>query len=389
MINTADKEHCCGCWACNNVCPVAAITMQSDAEGFMYPSINEKKCIHCNKCESVCPFGENNPLIKPQKVYAVKNLDEHVRENSSSGGFFSVLMDYTINNGGVVYGAKFDKEFNVLHGRAETKDDCKHFRGAKYVQSQLGNIHRRVKDDLKQNRIVLFSGTPCQISSLKKYLGKLAEDEKFITCDILCHGVPSPLIWRDYLGLLGKKIASVSFRSKRNGWHSTELKIADNENVLVSENHRANAYSQLYFCHYSLRPSCANCPYASIERSGDFSIGDFWGIEKTHPEFDDNKGVSLLFVNTIKANQIFHAIQGTVISKESSLEKCMQPVLRHPSKLAVNRADFWKDYWKKGLLHSILMYTYKGDQVWYIRLERKWNSIKKKILKTVRKYDTN
>ncbi len=389
MINTADKEHCCGCWACNNVCPVAAITMQRDAEGFMYPSIDEGKCIHCNKCEKVCPFGKENPLVKPEKVYAVKNLDEHIREKSSSGGFFSVLMDYTIKKGGVVYGAKFDHEFNVIHGKAETKDDCENFRGAKYVQSQLGDIHRRVKDDLKQDRIVLFSGTPCQVSSLIKYLGKIAEDKKIITCDILCHGVPSPLVWQDYLGLLGRKVVSVNFRSKHKGWHTSELKISDSEDILISENHGVNAYSQLYFCHYTLRLSCANCPYASIERCGDFSIGDFWGIEKTHPEFDDNKGVSLVFVNTAKAKRIFQAVEESVICKESSLEECLQPILQHPSQLAFNRDDFWKDYRKKGLLHSILMYTYKGDQVWYVRLERKWNSIKRRILKIVRKYDTN
>ena len=380
MIKISKKENCCGCWACRNVCPTGAIEMQSDSEGFLYPLVDNSKCIHCNLCNNVCPFGDNISLNTIKEVYAIKNKDENIREQSSSGGFFSVLSDYIIKKEGVVYGAIFDKDFNVIHSKAENLEECSLFRGSKYVQSQLRDIHQDVRNILKEGKFVLFSGTPCQVNSLLRYLGKEANSEHLITCDILCHGVPSPLIWHDYLNSVGRNISSVNFRNKRNGWHSSELSIYNEQSLLLSEDQATNVYYQLFLCHYSIRPSCAVCPYASTNRCGDFSIGDFWGIEKSEPEFDDDKGVSLVLVNTDKAKLLYEKLKGNIIFKESNINNCMQPILQHPFQLASKRDEFWKDYKKRGLNHAILFFTYKGNKMWHIRMVKKLKNLKKKIV---------
>lgn len=370
MVDNHSKESCCGCFACYSICPIRAITMEPDEEGFWYPQINYDKCIQCNKCNSVCPF-EGNTIVQPNDViYAVKNKDDEVRMESSSGGMFSILSDYVLSNNGVVYGAKFDDSFNVIHGRAETVRECTKFRGAKYVQSFIDDAFKKAKEDIQQGRLCLFSGTPCQISGLINYLGNKSDLDNLITCDIICHGVPSPLVWRDYLKEWCGTVLSVNFRSKRNGWHQSELSIVTNDGVL-SDNHSNNGYSQLYFCHYTLRPSCANCPFASVNRCGDFTIGDYWGIEKNDPTFDDDKGVSLVFVNSEKARRLFEKVRTNIIYKRSIIEDCLQPNLQRPSQLALYRNKFWKLYKRTGLKHVIKVFTKKGDGNLFIKIERK------------------
>ena len=380
MVKMFNIEDCCGCGGCANVCKHNAISMKMDKEGFLYPFVEKDKCVECNLCEAVCPLLHDKHQKLPLEVFAVKCRDEKVRALSSSGGFFSVLMNYTIERGGVIYGAAFDTDFNVVHIRAENIKECEKFRGAKYVQSTIGLVYRDVLLDLKNGRQVLFSGTPCQIATLLKMVEN--KRENLVTCDILCHGVPSPKIWRDYLSTLPEKPSHISFRDKENGWHSSHLCIFSGKTIIVSESHAINDYSQMYFKHLSLRPSCAKCPYASMERCGDFSIGDFWGIEKVDTLFDDNKGVSLVFANTQKALAIFNDIKEQLIVKIKSIEDSKQPILENPSMLHEDRELFWICYTWMGFNKTKTIFLDKYIPNLFVRIEFK---IIKKLYKLKRK----
>lgn len=355
-IETASKNDCCGCTACYTVCPVQAIKMTEDEEGFSYPQIEESKCIDCGKCVSVCPLRKNILNRYSKHFYAVKNKDEFVRSRSSSGGVFSLLAEYVENNSGIVYGAAFDDKFKVKHMKAEQADEWKKFCVSKYSQSDMGDTYFGVKRDLCEGKMVLFSGTPCQVDGLCQYLDKeQVSQEKLITCDIVCHGVPSPKIWDEYLTYISKKkkkeIAKVSFRDKSElGWHDSTLTIEDkHENKLVSETKKENYYFQLFFCHYILRPACHSCKYANFHRVGDISLGDFWGIEKNFAEYDDNKGISLVMINSDKGIHVWNRISDKTDWLEVSMEQAIQPNLQAPSEENENRQGFWHWYIRYGL----------------------------------------
>lgn len=347
------KDACCGCTACYSVCPVKAISMSTDEEGFLYPQINMDKCIECKICEQVCPLKlekklQNTPLC----LYAVKNKKEYERINSTSGGVFSVIAEYVEQHCGVIYGAAFDEQYKVTHMRAESHGEWKKFCVSKYSQSDLKNTYEKVNKDLKNNRVVLFSGTPCQVDGLKSYLDKKKVPmDKLITCDIVCHGVPSPKIWDDYIKYLkkctSKKIGYISFRDKKEtGWHNSRFVVKDKENeVLISDSHEENYYYQLFACHYILRQSCHKCKYSNFYRPGDISLGDFWGVEKKIPDFDDDKGISLVMINSENGRNIWKKISDKVESIDITLEQAIQPNLQSPSPENPNRNNFW--YWYK------------------------------------------
>lgn len=197
MIEIKDKSQCCGCNACVQRCPKQCIAMCEDEEGFLYPEVDEAICIDCGLCENVCPVINQADARIPLQVYAAKNTDEKIRMHSSSGGVFSILAEQTIKQGGVVFGARFDENWEVKHDYTETIDGVSVFRGSKYVQSKTGDTFKQAEQFLKQNRKVLFSGTPCQIVALKRYLKK--EYENLLLVDFICHGVPSLGVWRKYL----------------------------------------------------------------------------------------------------------------------------------------------------------------------------------------------
>ena len=215
MFQLTDKQDCCGCHACASVCARHSITMQEDNEGFLYPVVDASTCIDCGLCEKVCPVINQDEPRKPLKVYAAKNRNEEIRRQSSSGGIFTPLAESVIREGGVAFGAKFDKDWNVVHAWTDTIEGIADFRGSKYVQSIIGDTYREAREFLKQGRKVLFSGTPCQIAGLRKFLRK--EYENLLTVDVVCHGVPSPLVWREYLkeNTKGKEILRIDFREKK------------------------------------------------------------------------------------------------------------------------------------------------------------------------------
>lgn len=350
-ILISNKAECCGCTACYAICPKGAITMRMDAEGFKYPEVNEAECVDCGLCVKACPIRTGNHNEKTSAFYAIIHDSDEVREKSSSGGVFTAMAEAVIEHKGVVYGAAFDEEFVVKHIRAED-DSWKALRTAKYVQSDMGDVFPQVKADLKAGREVLFTGTPCQIDGLKNYL-KNVDTSALITADLICHGVPSPGVWRDYLSFVtnvyASSIGKINFRNKKDcGWHRTTVKIEDTEgNVVSNESQDRTLFTKLFFNHLILRPSCFACQYANLNRVGDITIGDYWGVENHHPELDDDRGTSLVMVNTPKGKEFLQSITSCKIVPVAE-DECMQPNLKEPAKNYGGRDYFWRTYQKFG-----------------------------------------
>lgn len=305
MINITDKYNCCGCSACSSICPKHCISMQSDNEGFLYPVVNEEDCIDCGLCEKVChelhPFEER----KPQKVYAAINKDEEIRLKSSSGGIFYLLAEKTITEGGVVFGARFDEQWQVVIDYAETMEGVKAFMGSKYVQARMATAYADTKRFLSEGRKVLFSGTPCQIAGLHHFLRKPYDN--LLTVDIICHGSPSPKVWSLYLDEVvtaGRKaINDVQFRNKSNGWKAFNFTMEYNKNeqtVSLCSHHQQNHFMRAFLRDMILRPSCYQCQAKNGRSHSDITIADFWGINTEIPDMDDDKGTGLVLVNTNK-----------------------------------------------------------------------------------------
>lgn len=310
MILLKSKYDCCGCGACAQTCPKQCIVMSTDVEGFLYPQIDTDTCINCKRCEQVCPIINQNSTQKPLAIYAAKNKDEEIRLKSSSGGIFTLLAENTINNKGVVFGAKFNNSWEVVHDYTETIEGVSAFRGSKYVQSQINDNLKKVQKFLQEGREVLFSGTPCQIAGLHQFLKK--QYSNLITIDIICHGVPSPLVWEGYVNLVKSKsrtsIARIYHRDKTNGWKKFGLKIENKTECIYNETLSENIYLQVFLSNLSLRPSCYKCPVLSGSSHSDITIADFWGIEHEMPTFDDDKGCSLVLINSIKGAEIFNSL---------------------------------------------------------------------------------
>lgn len=326
MIQIKDKSACCGCAACVQRCPKQCISLKEDKEGFLYPIVDEQTCIDCGLCEKVCPIINPNEPREPLKVYAAKHKDDEIRMKSSSGGIFTLLAEQIIDEEGVVFGARFDECWEVMHDYTETKEGLAVFRGSKYVQSRIGNTYQQAENFLKQGRKVMFTGTPCQIAGLKHFLRK--EYENLLAIDFVCHGVPSPKVWRMYLDetlarqgfgkntvlshdmLRQKFIRNVEFRSKSTGWEKFSFAltltkaIADGEenSVLLSSVFEENPFMRSFLNDFILRPACYRCVCKTGKSSADITLGDFWGIEYVLPKWDDNKGICLVLL--YKVNQL-------------------------------------------------------------------------------------
>ncbi len=343
-------ENCCGCGACKNACPKNAISMKSNNEGFLYPDINKSLCVECGLCKNVCAFVKPLDIERTPYVVGLKHKDEEVRKNSRSGGAFTLISDWILGQNGVVYGAAFNDDFSVEHKRAETKEERNQFRKSKYVQSYTADIFLQVKNDLKDGRVVLFSGTPCQCEGLLSYLNQTKTDcKRLLLCDIVCHGVPSPMLWKDYLEFCEKnkngKPENIEFRDKKFGWN-THI-----ESYCVNgEKYTDKIYTTLFYRHECIRKSCFKCKYTSTSRVGDFTLADFWGIQNDNPEFNDNKGVSLFFINTEKARLIFDTLKGKVHYFDADIENAVKfnPMLEKPFQEPNGRQKFWNEYVNNG-----------------------------------------
>jgi coenzyme F420-reducing hydrogenase beta subunit len=348
MVLYVKKENCSGCTACVNVCPNNAIRMVKNETGFWYPRIDKRICNECGLCKQVCPFNldyDKNQLLPHPEIYGAMNKEFQERKTSSSGGLFVAISDFILDRGGVVYGAGYGREWEVRHKRAVTKAERNEMKGSKYVQSRLDNTFQKVKQDLERGKYVLFSGTPCQVAGLHSYLLPMLK-EKLFTCDIICHGTPAPKIWSDYIQHIENKyrrgVVGVDFRDKEYGWHShvESFYLGGNTKTKVTLGH----YAALYQSNLMFRPSCYNCPYTNTKRTGDFTLGDFWGIDKIKPIMDDDKGLSLVFVNTEKGMTIFNQLSDDLVYFKSDIQTCKQENLCRPTLPGPNRGRFWRDY---------------------------------------------
>lgn len=386
MITITDPSQCCGCSACANICPHKAISMSPDALGFLYPEVDTQKCVECGLCEKVCAFNDSydrsNNLPEPD-VYAARHKDIAEIEKSRSGAMFAALSDWVFDTGGVVYGAGYADHFRVIHKRATTREQRDEFRGSKYVQSDMGHVFCDVAEDLRAGKVVLFSGTPCQTSGLQSFLKlRHVSAELLYVVDIVCHGVPGPYIWRDYLAYIekkqGNKVLAVNFRDKsRLGWaaHKESFNFCDK---LICR----STYTYMFYQHIMFRHSCGQCHFTNFQRPSDITLADFWGWQKVDEAFNaDDKGCSLILVNTEKGRKLFDKIKSKMNLRVSDKETCIQPNLQHPSKIHSLRRAFEEDYHKNGFLYVARKYGDMGWRYKIIVLKRKCRTAIRLILK--------
>jgi len=320
MINKtlSNMKDCTGCHACTNICPKKCIFMKDDNEGFLYPIVDYNICIKCKRCVNVCPINNNIKSYNTPIAYACYNKDENIRLNSSSGGIFSLLAEKMIDRGGVVFGAVFNDNFEVEHKYIETKENIELLRGSKYVQSKIGTSYRQVKDFLESGREVLFSGTPCQIAGLKNYLVKAYSN--LLTVDLICHGVPSPYVWQKYIKFrenkAGSEISKITFRNKKMGWKQFSVSFLFKNNTEYNKIYSNDLYMTAFLKNISLRPSCYNCRFKTLNRPSDITLADFWGVQNIFPEIDDDKGASLIFINSQLGEKIYSEILDNIVYKE-------------------------------------------------------------------------
>ena len=302
----ADRGRCTGCTACAAGCPKDAITMVRDSEGFSYPAVDLNVCIHCGRCTAICPILRQREPMPLPAAFAAWNADDQIRRHSTSGGAFTALAEYILEGGGVVYGAALDGKQHLRHVACFRKEDLWRLRGAKYVQSDLGQTFREIREALKK-RPVLFSGTPCQVDGLYRFLG--GKPENLTTCDLVCHGVPSPGVWEDMVRSMerrkGKAIQSVRFRDKVTGWKDSHLTLIYGDGTVDSAPLFATEYGRAFGRALFLRPCCHRCAYTNLNRPGDFTLGDFWGLGPDELPEQQTRGVSLLLVNSPHGSYLF------------------------------------------------------------------------------------
>ena len=381
------KSDCCGCMACSYACPKSAIAMAADETGFVYPEIDPKTCINCGICRKVCPLGENYTGTEAvPDIYAVQNHQKDVVLNSSSGGMFSLLADWVLAQDGVIYGVAFDDTFQVRHERADSHKSAAAFRTSKYVQSDPSRIYENICQDLSQGLTVLVTGTPCQIAGVNSFLTqKHADTSRYYTCDNICHGVPSPGVWTDYLNILKEsyfsqeeQITSINMRSKRLSWkkHTMDLETtAGSREELMKE----FSFDDIYHSNYPVRPSCANCHFTSFKRPSDFTLGDFWNVDSAGIKFDVTGGVNEVLVNTEKGKALFAQLKEKAAYQPVSKAAGWQPHLEYSAKAPGNRDAFWEEYIASAALadkEAILRKYMKGSTL--TRIIRKVNPILQK-----------
>lgn len=368
------NDNCCGCGVCEYVCAHSAIMMETDGFGFRYPKVNSDKCVDCGLCDRICPFNADEKTNDKPTVYAVRHTNPEVVNNSRSGGFFTAITDSILKTGGIVYGACLDQNMRVVHMRADSVSERDRMRGSKYSQSQLGNICNLVKHDLMDGKRVLFSGTPCQVEAISRFVGKKLK-ENLITVDIICHGVGSPEAWRKFIEHIekkeGRKITKADFRDKQKyGWNGLhkESFLFENESV-------RKYYPYVYYNDLHVRESCGNCPYTCVPRHSDITLGDLWGFENVVPDWSkDNNGISLVLINSVKGQDLMNISAGSVESRQIDLGKVMQPHLQYPIRLDDSRRDEYAETFMSMPFESVLEKYHKVKRPSLPRIL--WNKVK-------------
>ena len=375
-------DSCCGCGVCAEKCVNKAIQMVPNNQGFFYPKIIVEKCINCGICVDACAFNHVHlEHVSLQQSFAVKNRDANIRAKSRSGGVFTAISDFILAHNGVVYGCKMIDCRTAVHSRATSKEERDAFLGSKYIPSILFSVYPQIREDLKLGRYVLFSGTACQVNAIKHFCEDL-DCSKLILADIVCHGVPSPVVWSDYLDFLEAKfhdkIVSVNFRDKaRFGW------AAHFETVLFEGGkvYSSHTFRDLFYNHLALRRSCFHCPFKCRDRVGDFTLADCWGIATNLPDFDDDKGVSLLFVNSVNGSVIFRAIQDQLDCVPVDPKDFPQPPLRQNWPVPDEYEKFWSSYHHHSFSWMLHVYVYN---IRYYK--KKMNQFCRRFIRKIRSF---
>lgn len=342
-----NKANCVGCYGCYNACPKKAIVMEEDEEGFRYPIVQQEKCIQCEACSRVCPVIHPIPDAKEQMpyTYAAINEDWNIRRESSSGGIFHLLANYVLKQGGVVYGAGFNDQWEVEHQVAENLTDLVKLYMSKYVQSRIKDTYYKVEKNLESGRQALFVGTPCQCVALKCYLKK--EYNNLILVDFICHGVPSPKVWRRYRTwrTKGKEIERISFRNKNLSWERFLLLFSfKNNNKYLAEDLNHDLYLKGFLQNLYLRPSCHQCKFCHKNRPTDLTLADFWGVQDVLPEMYDGKGTSLVFIHSAKGKELFESLPAKKMKTEFDRAIQYNPSMVRPSIPSKNRQRFFEEF---------------------------------------------
>lgn len=351
MMRIENKENCTGCGACFNICPQNVISINWDNYGFYKPSIDSEGCINCGLCEKICPLGKTFTQDVEPKVFAIQNKDKEILYKCASGGAFALLSKQIIEQGGVVYGVIYDAEMKVCHSKTETIDGLDKMYSSKYVQSNTKNTFQQAKDDLKQGRFVLYSGTPCQIAGLKSFLQH--DYDNLLTADLVCHGTPSPKIFEIYKKEFMQKRSSdecllnIDFRSKIQGWSPS---LVTTTTTTTTTHASKDDFMQAFLSNLSINNSCLHCKFNKLPRVADLSLGDFWGVDSYDKSMNDNKGLSIVLINSSKGKHWFNKIKSQAKYRELPIEIVVKhnPNICGSSKPHPQRDEFFTDI-KKGI----------------------------------------
>lgn len=346
------QEECFGCGACYQACPVQAITMEKDTEGFRYPVINNETCIHCNKCQKVCPaVDSNHSLYQIQKAWGGYYNRNSVREQSTSGGAFTAIAEEWMENENVIFGAELQGNMDVIHSCISDIKELDKFRRSKYLQSDTKSTFQEVKEHLTAGKKVLFSGTPCQIAGLKSYLGTHKNLDNLLLVEVVCEGVPTPKFTELHIKYLekkfGKKVKSIDWRDKnKNMWDFQVMKITFDDESEYKISRWFNPFWSIWLQHLMSRPSCYTCPFATSQRGADITIADLWGVHLYCPElYGKNKGCSLVTCNTPKGLDFWKKAQKRMYGHELEIADALryQSPMRKHIDANPNREKFMTD----------------------------------------------
>ena len=376
MQQIVAREYCVGCGACINGCPQQCIVMEEADDGFLYPVIQQELCIDCGHCREICPALHHEAYASEPlpRAYAAHHMEDAALEHCSSGGIFQLLAQDIVQRGGAVFGAAFDDSFQVVHKRAETWEEAQAFQSSKYVQSTIGTAYQQVQSVLNSGRPVLFTGTPCQISGLRLFLGK--DDPNLLCQDIICHSVPSPKVWTDYLAEQmhshDSSIRNIQFRKKEPNWEGYHFRIDFEDGSSFDCPGNENSYMKAFLNGLISRPACYRCPFKGLHRDSDITLADFWGVRQVCPPAFYEKGTSLVLLHTQRGVDVFSRISGKLSAREvdpiqavsqnsAAISPCVQ---------GKNYARFWKYYTGKGLdglIHECLRPAWKDRLMIHLR----------------------
>lgn len=353
-LQTKEERSCFGCSACANACPTGAIKMQVNEKGFLYPLLDENKCVKCEKCTKVCPWHIETCGQKINVLYAVKHKAEKVVHESQSGGVFTLISDYILENEGIVYGAAFNKDLSVSHKRAVSKEERDLMRESKYVQSVISReLISQIREDCQNGRFILFTGTPCQVYMVSKNFGHY---ENMYLLDFICHGVPSPKVWKDYLKYRETKWGPFVRAKFRNQADRQRGNYTESLFDLEGAEHISNMYAGIFYSHLAHRECCYTCPFANEIRYSDLTMGGF--LDRNFIKLKDKEGVSMLFLNSEKGRYLFSKVK-----KNAYIKKCCiqyyhnQPCLYHPIKREETTDEFWHNYQEMSLNKLLKKYV--------------------------------